>query len=133
MVPPLGGRRRVLTPSLRVTDSRIQNLVLRRLVLFLWFSIVFQNNYGGDSQISFKPVLFFRFAFPVAIPVATVPTAASWRLVHVLEGPSGGPCFCLFLCFSCDCSLGYEAPMLQGFLHMNDLTFCCSSLVFRCN
>ena len=65
MVPPLGGRRRVLTPSLRVTDSRIQNLVLRRLVLFLWFSIVFQNNYGGDSQISFKPVFFFfRFAFP---------------------------------------------------------------------
>jgi len=60
-------------------------------------------------------------------------TTASWRLAAVLKGPGGGPCFCLFLCFSCDCCLGCEAPMLQWFLHLNDLTFCCSSLVFRCN
>jgi len=60
-------------------------------------------------------------------------TAASWRLAAVLEGPGGGSCFCLFLCFSCDCCLGCEAPMLQLFLHMNDSLFFCSSLVFRCN
>jgi len=37
----------------------------------LWFSIVFQNNYGGDSQIFFKTRFLFSIRRPVAIPVAT--------------------------------------------------------------
>jgi len=71
-VPPSGGRCRVVIPSLRVIDSRIENLVFRRLVLSLWFSIVFQNNYGGDSQISFfKTRFLFLVRRPVAITVTT--------------------------------------------------------------
>jgi len=66
----LDERCRVLTLFLRVTDSRIQNLVFRRLVLFLWFFIVFQNNYGGDSK-SFSNPFSFLVRRPVAIPVAT--------------------------------------------------------------
>jgi len=78
----------VLTPFLRVTDSRIQNLVFHRLVLFLWFSIVFQNNYGGDSQILFKPV-FFLVRCLVAIPVATLPPR--FDLSQALCVPGGFP------------------------------------------
>ena len=63
-VPPSGGRGRVLTPSLRITDSYIQNLVFRRLVLFLWFFIVFQNNYGGDSKSLFQTRFLFWFVVP---------------------------------------------------------------------
>jgi len=44
----------------------------RRLVLFLWFSIVFQNNYGGDSKSLFQTRVFFLVRRPIAIPVATI-------------------------------------------------------------
>jgi len=95
------------------------------------------------SVLQFSKVLGCAVLYRLAVAMLACFTArrwrlaelpgSSWRLAAVLEGPGGGPCFCLFLCFSCDCSLGCEAPMLQEFLHMNDLTFCCSSLVFRCN
>jgi len=82
----------VLTPFLRVTNSRIKNLVFRRLVLFLWFSIVFQNNYGGDSQISFLNSFSFLVRRPVAIPVTThksnrasTPTKVGLRLEEVAD------------------------------------------------
>ena len=67
----MGERCRMLTPSLRVIDSRIQKSgFFHRLVLFSLFSIVFQNNCGGDSQSLFKPVSFL-VRRPVAISVAT--------------------------------------------------------------
>ena len=55
----------MLTPSLRVINSRTPNLCFHRPCFFLWFSIVFYNNYGGDSK-----TLFYKFGFLVRYPVA---------------------------------------------------------------
>ena len=65
------GRCRVLTPSLRVINSRTPNLCFRRPCSFLWFSIVSYNNYGGDSKTSFYKNFIFLVRHPVAISVVT--------------------------------------------------------------
>jgi len=61
----------VLTPSLRVINSRTPNLCFRRPCFFLWFSIVSYNNYGGDSKLCFYKFVFL-VRHPVAISVVTM-------------------------------------------------------------
>ena len=61
----------MLTPSLRVINSRNPKLCFRRPRLFLWFSIVFYNNYGGDSKTLFTNFIFL-VRHPVAISVVTI-------------------------------------------------------------
>ena len=61
----------MLTPSLRVINSRTPNLCFRRPCSFLWFSIVSYNNYGGDSKLSVFYKFYFLVRHPVAISVVT--------------------------------------------------------------
>ena len=62
-----------LIPSPHVTDSRTCNPVFtdQSYPCFLWFSIVFHENYGGDSPLLEIKINYFSDRRPVVTPIAT--------------------------------------------------------------